>query len=229
MYNYTDHLGNIRLSYSDSNNDGKIADYFKYITHCREPINGMNMCQEIGREFSEILNSDDYYPFGMKHVKMSFQQENLFTKNNYKYNGKELQDELSLNLYDYGARNYDPAIGRWFNVDPFAAKYKNNSPYTYTLNNPVYFIDPNGKEIKIGENIYSYQENRDYSTIENEFEREAYMSLDYLYSKGAMKITIGEGDDSKKVNVLQALIDSDITINMLESNNGNTYNDNTKN
>lgn len=147
----------------------------------------------------------------------------------YKYNGKELQTDLDINLYDYGARNYDPAIGRWFSIDPFAAKYKNNSPYNYALNNPVYFIDPNGKEIKIGENIYSYQENRDYSTIENEFEKEAYMSLDYLYSKGAIKITIGEGDGSKEVDVLQALIDSDITINMLESNNGNTYNDNTKN
>ncbi|MFV8344431.1 RHS repeat domain-containing protein [Flavobacterium sp. XS2P39] len=36
----------------------------------------------------------------------------------YKYNGKELQDELGLGLYDYGFRNYDPAIGRWVNIDP---------------------------------------------------------------------------------------------------------------
>jgi len=36
----------------------------------------------------------------------------------YKYNGKELQDELGLNMYDYGGRNYDPAIGRWFNIEP---------------------------------------------------------------------------------------------------------------
>ena len=65
----------------------------------------------------------------------------------YKYNGKELQDELGLNLYDYGMRNYDPAIGRWMNIDPLAEKYPGVSPYAFCLNNPVLFIDPNGMEV----------------------------------------------------------------------------------
>jgi RHS repeat-associated protein len=62
----------------------------------------------------------------------------------YKYNGKEWQDELNLNLYDYGARNYDPALGRWMNVDPLTEKAYSWSPFRYCFDNPVIFLDKNG-------------------------------------------------------------------------------------
>lgn len=90
----------------------------------------------------EILDSNDYYPFGMNHLKTgtAYFGQDSFKK--YKYNGKELQE---TGMYDYGARFYMPDLGRWGVVDPLAEINRRFSPYNYAINNPIRFIDPDGR------------------------------------------------------------------------------------
>ncbi|WP_163409871.1 DUF6443 domain-containing protein [Flavobacterium ajazii] len=120
IYQYKDHLGNVQLSYKD-------------ISQTSTPS-------------LQVLEENSYYPFGLKH-----KSNDVVNSTNpglkYKYNGKELQDELGLNVYDYGARRYEPALGRWLSMDPLAEKYETLSPYNYVSNNPVNAIDPDGRLI----------------------------------------------------------------------------------
>ncbi|ROH98159.1 DUF6443 domain-containing protein [Chryseobacterium daecheongense] len=115
IYQYKDHLGNVRLSYHKDGENIKIVD------------------------------SNDYYPFGLSFIRNAEEEAYFGTASfkNYKYNGKELQEN---GMYDYGARMYMPDLGRWGVVDPLAEKMTRHSPYNYAFDNPLMYIDPDGKE-----------------------------------------------------------------------------------
>ena len=86
-----------------------------------------------------VEETNHYYPFGGVFASSGNVQP-------YKYNGKELDAKKVLNWYDYGARHYDAALGRFTTVDPSAENYYSTSPFTYCLNNPLNYIDPLGTD-----------------------------------------------------------------------------------
>ena len=91
----------------------------------------------------KTLEENSYYPFGLKHS--GYNENNLQLVYKYKFQGQERQDDLSLNWDSFKLRNYDFTIGRFFNIDPLTEKYPNFSPYVHTFNNPIRFVDPDGR------------------------------------------------------------------------------------
>jgi RHS repeat-associated protein len=89
-----------------------------------------------------IKEQKDYYPFGKEHENANL----MSSTNRWGYNGKEKQIVGNLNYLDYINRMYDPEIGRWFVQDPLQEKYYSWSSYNYCMNNPVKYVDPDGRE-----------------------------------------------------------------------------------
>jgi RHS repeat-associated protein len=83
------------------------------------------------------IQETDYYAFGL-----DIQRNLVGVENKFQYNGKEKQDQEKM--YDYGARFYDPVIGRWNVIDPLAEFDRKTSPYAYAFNDPIRHTDPDG-------------------------------------------------------------------------------------
>ena len=96
----------------------------------------------VAKSDGTVIQTNHYYPYGM-----SFAEGTFADKQPYKYNGKELDTENDLNLYDYGARQMQTALGRFTTMDRFSEKYYSLSPYQYGANNPINNLDINGDSI----------------------------------------------------------------------------------
>ncbi len=129
-YVIRDYLGNGRVYFADYDGNGSISD-------------------AAGQ--SELIQEAHYDPWGC--VLGGSWKDNGAPDNLYQYNaclpvrqGKELNNDFGLGLYDYGARWYDPGIGRWTSIDPMSSNMPRWSPFSYTMNSPIKFIDPDGME-----------------------------------------------------------------------------------
>lgn len=141
VFNYVDQLGNIRATWAFDDREGNV----------------------------KILEENHYYPFGLKHkayntVEYAFIEpsegvgyyypilEQTGTRDNrnpykYKFQGQEYQDDLGLNVYFFKFRASDPAIGRFWQIDPLAPTYVQNSTYVFAENNVTTGIDLEGLEL----------------------------------------------------------------------------------
>jgi len=127
VYQYKDHQGNIRASYSDTNNDNQI-----------------NIA-------TEIVQAKNYYPFGLDHKYQigTPMAAITMTDHPYAYNGQEQLRDLGLkNITEMTWRKYDNALGRFHGIDALAASTPSLTPYHFANNNPIYFSDPSGLKSK---------------------------------------------------------------------------------
>jgi len=197
-------LGNTRLVFSDFNQNGLIE-----LTE-EDPTTQVNEL--------EITQEAHYYPFGMGHLGPWY--ETVAPENKYQYNGKELSEDYEIDLMDYGARWYDPSIGRFSSTDRFAEKYSSMTPYQYGANNPIRFIDINGDSINVAdiaaarpkEWAQTLQELKDFTGLE--------LSID---DSGNMTYTKPDGklSGSKKARkMLMKAIDHKETVTVVDNEGG---------
>ncbi len=150
----------------------------------------------------EITGKTDYYPFGLAMSQYSTNIGSDYSKNKYLYNGKEIQDDKLNGTFfgwlDYGARFYDPQIGRWHSVDPLAEKYFSFTPYAYCANNPIIFIDTDGRKIEYAKGV------------SEEFKQQFASAVQYLNEHGAG-------------GLLKSIQDNEGTIYIAEGNNNSFF------
>jgi RHS repeat-associated protein len=132
VYQYKDHLGNVRLSYIDTNLNGEIE-----------------IAANTGGSYSEIIEESNYYPFGLKHQgynSVVSSNGNALGQKEKTFQDQRYEDDLGLNWYAFKYRNHDPSIGRFFGIDPLAEKYAYNSTYAFSENKVIMYNELEGLE-----------------------------------------------------------------------------------
>ncbi|MEO1262602.1 MAG: polymorphic toxin type 47 domain-containing protein [Bacteroidota bacterium] len=126
---------------------------FRYEAFCRDHLGSVRatVTDERVNGHDQVMEEFHHYPFGMRMQGKYFRELRHWPGkwNAYQYNGKEFYSDIGFDWMPYGARFYDPAVGRFTGVDPLAGEMPAWSIYSYTFNNPVRFIDPDGRAPEI--------------------------------------------------------------------------------
>lgn len=119
--------------------------YYQYFYQYKNHLGNVRLNYAQGEDGLMIKEENNYYPFGLKHK--GYNIVIVGRDHKYGYGYKEEQDELGLEWMDFHARNYDAVLGRWMNINPLSEMTPFVSTYTYVLNNPILFKDPDGKRV----------------------------------------------------------------------------------
>lgn len=103
----------------------------------------------VDRYIAEIISASDYYPFGQLMPRRQYVSSSGAYR--YGFNGKENDNEVkgNGNSLDYGARIYDPRLGRWLSMDPQCGRYPFLSSFASFGNSPMYYVDPGGETLRV--------------------------------------------------------------------------------
>lgn len=138
----------------------------------------------VADEHGNVEEVNDYYPFGGL---MSTSSSKSVQP--YKYNCKELETANGLNWYDYGARRYDPMIGRWNGMDPLCEDYYSETPYGYCGSNPMNYVDPDGRMKVVYNPDGTYKK-----TTHNNWFHNTFMGRQEYIDYGDRKVHLSESE-----------------------------------
>jgi RHS repeat-associated protein len=205
-YELSNHLGNVLVTITDKKvyvEDAGDVAYF-------EP---------------EITSISDYYPFGSVIATRAFASKEY----RYGFNGKELDSENNSGAYDFGARVLDARLGRWLAVDFLRRKYVSLSPYNFAANNPIQYIDPDGKIIVLHYQVKDEKTGKmvdksiNYTpgvkpTVANEFLQQVHEAVSYTMQADPENSLYKDLHNSKNVTNIK---DLRTTNDNVDKSNGN--------
>jgi RHS repeat-associated protein len=161
---FDEHFQYVAGSFSRVGSSDQVKDHYSELQNIQVPKNGYIYVYVSNESNADVffdnlqvmhtrgalLEETHYYPFGLAMAGISSKaMKSGYAENKYKFNGKELNskeltDGSGLETYDFGARNYDPQIGRWATIDPKSELMRRFSPYNFAFDNPIRFSDPDG-------------------------------------------------------------------------------------
>ncbi|NJL76905.1 MAG: hypothetical protein HC892_19680, partial [Saprospiraceae bacterium] len=164
---------------------------------------------------ASVVQESEYYPFGMEF------EEGASGDYNYTYNGKESQTELGLKWLDFGARCLMVDNARWMQVDPSAERYYALNTFVALSNNPLLFIDPDGRDLVIARNEFTLLAISDIVSLVNSSQFDGEVKITFTESERG--IEVGANFSNFSAETMEGNAGISLLSNVISSSNTYLY------